>query len=196
MNLDTLKREVFYIVEDELKEQMPLYDGYQEDIYELMTFFLDQKVDYNQLPEMIEEMFLNPPEVFVIEPTGQYKRYTLNANGLHETAIKNYVDDYLKINPKDEVLEYLFYTASIDEIVKALYERDIYIMRVFHNSIVGKSFAATTPIPMNKEKEQNSYLEIVEKLKKEKNWKIEFGIYSVETFDYQFMEDERNNYKK
>ena len=53
MILDTLKREVFYIVEDELKEQMPLYDGYQEDIYELMTFFLDQKVDYNQLTEMI-----------------------------------------------------------------------------------------------------------------------------------------------
>ena len=59
MNLSTLKREIVYLVEDELQKNGILsYDGYQDDIRELLTFFLDQRVDYNEIPKMIIEMFL------------------------------------------------------------------------------------------------------------------------------------------
>ena len=71
MNLSTLKREVVYLVEDELQKKGILsYDGYQDDIRELLTFFLDQRVDYNEIPKMIIEMFLNPPEVYFIKQDG------------------------------------------------------------------------------------------------------------------------------
>ena len=197
MNLSTLKREVVYLVEDELQKKGILsYDGYQDDIRELLTFFLDQRVDYNEIPKMIIEMFLNPPEVYFIKQDGTYDSYKLSATELHQQAIFAYSFQYLSTHPEDQELEKVFHTASVNDMMRSLYERGITIMRVFHNAIVGESFAVTTPIPDTEEKVKETYEKLKEKLIAEKNGNIKFETCSLENFDYNFVEDMANNHKK
>lgn len=69
-------------------------------------------------------------------------------------------------------------------------------MRVFHNAIVGESFAVTTPIPDTEEKVKETYEKLKEKLIAEKNGNIKFETCSLENFDYNFVEDMANNHKK
>ncbi len=197
MNLSTLKREIIYLVEDELKKKNILsYDGYQDDIRTLLTFFLDQRVDYDRIPGMVVEMFLNPPEVYFIKQTGEYDSYTLTATGLHQQAIYAYAFRYSESHPDDQEFATVFDTTSINDIMKCLYERGITIIRVFHNAIVGESFAVTTPIPETEVKAKETYEKLKEQLIKEKGGKIKFETCSMETFDYNFVDNMGNNHKK
>lgn len=189
MNLDVLIRELKYLIEDELhKNKIESYPGIEEEIEELMHFFLSQRVEYQLIPDMVNQMFMNPPEVIFIKEDGNYERKKLTANGLHLSALMEYGKDMLVQN-YDEDLEMELMTANPDCLTKYFYEQKITVIRIFHNSIVGKSFAATTPItsPIVEE----TYQQLEEQLKKEKNGKIEFGIYDLYDYSYNFTEESK-----
>ena len=197
MNLSTLKREIVYLVEDELKKRnMMSYDGYQDDIRTLMLFFLDQRVDYEKIPGMVVDMFLNPPEVYFIKMTGEYDTYKLRATGLHEQAIRAYSFRYLEAHPEDDTFKIIFQNGTSNEMMKALYDRGITTVRMFHNAITKESYVVTTPISENASKVKETYEKMKHKFSDIKNGNVKFETCSIETFDYDFTNDVRNNHKK
>lgn len=191
MNLDVLTRELKYLIEDELQAmKIEPYPNIEEEIEELIQFFLSQKVEYQLIPEMVCQMFINPPEVIFIKEDGSYVRKTLTANGLHLSALMEYGNEMLeKMDEYDETLEMELMNANADKLTKYFYEHAITVIRIFHNSIVGKSFAAATPITSSIVEE--TYQTIKEKLKQEKNGKIEFGIYDLYDYSYNFTEESK-----
>lgn len=191
MNLDVLTRELKYLIEDELQaKKIEPYPNREEEIEELIQFFLSQKVEYQLIPEMVCQMFINPPEVIFIKEDGIYVRKTLTANGLHLSALMEYGNEMLeKMDEYDETLEMELMNANADKLTKYFYEHAITVIRIFHNSIVGKSFAAATPITSSIVEE--TYQTIKEKLKQEKNGKIEFGIYDLYDYSYNFTEESK-----
>lgn len=185
MNINTLVTELKYMIEDELNEiNITRYNHMDEEIEDLIRFFMRQQVEYSMIPDMVIQMFMNPPEVIFIKDDGSYERMTLTANGLHETAITAYIKHYLEIHPDDQELKSVYDTKSVHEKVQSLNQRGITVVRIFHNSLIGTTLVATTPI--DDSKSEQTYEQLKQQLTIEKNGKIEFGICNTENDSYEF----------
>lgn len=190
VNLDVLKIELRYMIEDEIKAlKIEPYNDMEVEIDELIDFFLQQGISYQMIPDMVLEMFLNPPEVIFIKEDGSYQRKKLTANGLHLTALIAYGNELLEQMEKpEEVLQMVLMEANPDLLTKYFYYYGITVIRIFHNSIEGKSFAATTPItnPIV----EKTYKQLKSVLEQEKKGKIKFGMYDLKDYSYNFMEED------
>lgn len=179
------------MIEDEIKAlKIEAYDDMEVEIEELISFFLQQGVSYQMIPDMVLQMFLNPPEVILIKEDGSYQRKKLTANGLHLTALTAYGNELLEqMEEPEEDLQMALMEANPDLLTKYFYCHGITVIRIFHNSLEGKSFAATTPItdPIV----EKTYKQLKEKLEYEKNGKIEFGVYDLEDSTYNFAEEDK-----
>ena len=187
MNLDVLRRELTYAIEDELKEnQIQSYPEMEQDIEDLISFFLNQGCELHMIPDYVLQMFLNPPEVIFIKENGEMKRITLTANGLHEQALVKYANEYLDFHPDDEELEMILYEAEekskARELEVALKERGITCVRLYHDSIHSETIVTITPPYGDVVAEK--YQELQEQLTKEKKGKIQFGVYALDCEEY------------